>query len=181
MSFEAYKRWRHTRGYGVHSPFAFRVVKEIIRVAGRYTYYGYDPIEEKAEKSGKKEYLKSALMLLRIAARLDVGSVLMKGGPMKDLFREALRQADSKIKITKEIDGVNLCRMAIGHKDNLPLDVLRRFVSLPGKIIFLTDAPEGWREKLFDEMEEGVMFYGKRNVLLISRLGMQKIKYSILM
>lgn len=45
-----YKRWRHTRGFGVHSPFAYRIVKEVVHPPRGYAYYaelrpGMDRIE----------------------------------------------------------------------------------------------------------------------------------------
>lgn len=37
--FKHYKRWRHTRGYGVHSPFAYRLITEAIHPKHGYVYY----------------------------------------------------------------------------------------------------------------------------------------------
>lgn len=37
--FSLYRRWRHSRGYGVHSPFAYRIVKEVVAPTSGYTYY----------------------------------------------------------------------------------------------------------------------------------------------
>ena len=37
--FRWYRRWRHTRGFGVHSPFAFRLVTEAIHPPRGYAYY----------------------------------------------------------------------------------------------------------------------------------------------
>lgn len=37
--FRLYRRWRHTRGFGVHSPFAFRLVTEAIHPPRGYAYY----------------------------------------------------------------------------------------------------------------------------------------------
>lgn len=37
--FSLYKRWRHTRGFGVHSPFAYRLVTEVVRPPRGYAYY----------------------------------------------------------------------------------------------------------------------------------------------
>lgn len=34
-----YKRWRHGHGYGVHSPFAYRMVREVLRPPNSYAYY----------------------------------------------------------------------------------------------------------------------------------------------
>lgn len=37
-----YLRWRHGRGFGIHSPFAFRFITEVLRQ--RLPYYGYADI-----------------------------------------------------------------------------------------------------------------------------------------
>lgn len=37
-----YKRWRHGRGFGIHSPFAFRFITEVLRQ--KHPYYGYADI-----------------------------------------------------------------------------------------------------------------------------------------
>lgn len=34
-----YKRWRHSRGFGVHSPYAYRIVTEVLNPGRRYAYY----------------------------------------------------------------------------------------------------------------------------------------------
>lgn len=34
-----YKRWRHSRGYGIHSPFAYRMVREVLCPPRGYAYY----------------------------------------------------------------------------------------------------------------------------------------------
>lgn len=36
---ERYKRWRHGRGFGVHSPFAYTFITEVLRQP--YAYYAY--------------------------------------------------------------------------------------------------------------------------------------------
>ena len=50
-------RWRHSRGFGVHSPFAFRLVTEAIRPPRRYAYYaelepGMTPLERTGYRIG---------------------------------------------------------------------------------------------------------------------------------
>ena len=40
----AFQRLRHSRGFGVHSPFAYRFVTDVIR-PGQYGYYAYDAID----------------------------------------------------------------------------------------------------------------------------------------
>ena len=48
---ETYKRWRHTRGYGVHSPFAYSLVKEVVRPGRKYGHYGYEEIDNSLERT----------------------------------------------------------------------------------------------------------------------------------
>ena len=36
---ERFRRWRHSRGFGIHSPFAYRLVKEAICPDRGYLYY----------------------------------------------------------------------------------------------------------------------------------------------
>lgn len=62
--FELYRRWRHTRGFGVHSPFAYRLVTEGVRPSRGYIYHA--------------ELLPGMTSLKRIAFRLD--TLLRSGG-----------------------------------------------------------------------------------------------------
>lgn len=39
-----YKRWIHGHGFGVHSPFAYRLVREVLYTSPSYGYYAYDEI-----------------------------------------------------------------------------------------------------------------------------------------
>lgn len=41
---QTYLRWRHSRGYGVHSPYGFRFINEVMR-PGDYAYYSYHELE----------------------------------------------------------------------------------------------------------------------------------------
>lgn len=43
--FDLLTRWRHTRGYGVHSPLAFRIVTECVCPDSRYAYYADSRID----------------------------------------------------------------------------------------------------------------------------------------
>lgn len=40
-----YKRWRHGHGFGVHSPYAYRLVRDVLRPGRGYAYYAYADID----------------------------------------------------------------------------------------------------------------------------------------
>lgn len=39
-----YRNWRHTKGYGVHSPYAYMLVTEILSLPRGYAYYDEDSL-----------------------------------------------------------------------------------------------------------------------------------------
>ena len=41
---DRYKRWRHGHGYGVHSPYAYHIVREVLRPSDQVGYYAYTDI-----------------------------------------------------------------------------------------------------------------------------------------
>ena len=55
------KRFRHRKGFGVHSPFAFRLITEVIEESS--PYYGYVAIEKAKSESGKKREMPSCKVL----------------------------------------------------------------------------------------------------------------------
>jgi hypothetical protein len=81
--------------------------------------------------------------------------------------------------VTSALSAASDCQLICSTADYIPLDTLSKLLREPGRIIALRDAPEGWRDRLFDTLDEGLMLYGRHNILLISRPGMQKVSYSI--
>lgn len=69
------RRWRHTRGYGVHSPLAYRIVKECIRPDRRYGFYcdAYLDFEYHEDRRG----LRRARMIIRLLHQLRPAYVWM--------------------------------------------------------------------------------------------------------
>ncbi len=177
---EAYKRWRHTRGYGVHSPFAYKVVKEVIRPGRRYAYYGYEDIDCALCRGKGTHARRMARTLLRLAAFLDTDRVFMPNSHDTTLYRTAIRAAGSRIHVTSAMQEAENCGLICSTADYIPLERLVSLLRLPGRTLALHDAPAGWAGILFDSIGEGLMFHGRKNVLIFSRPDMQKVSYSIL-
>lgn len=175
---ESYKRWRHTRGYGVHSPFAYMLVKEVVRPGSDYVWYAYTDVDNAMADRVARRYRRQARILLRLAARLAVESAFIPqnvSGP----FRAALLGADSRMHIVTAMAEIDRCRLIGTIGDYIPLETLTRLMARPGRILVFLNVPDGWRESLFGAVDEGLMFYSRRNVIVINRPGMQKVAYSV--
>ena len=88
----AYLRWRHSRGFGVHSPFAYDLVKMAVR-PGDYEFYGYADIDDVVLAPGFKGYPEArsdARLLLRLLVQLRTRRLLLpKGLPAMQAAAEA--------------------------------------------------------------------------------------------
>lgn len=199
-------RWRNTRGFGVHSPFGFQIVKRVIKSQSGYAYYAYSDIERCCHKdhTGKKT-AEEAKMLLRLTCVVKADSIFLPPDCPK-AFKTALRGANSKIRFISNPSRLSGCDIAAisfpfsyeaqalpngaeaeaegkstGGKaaGGLSFNALKDFISLPEKTLLLKNLPAGWADKLFESMREGIMLLGKRNAILISRPEMQKVSYLI--
>lgn len=177
---DIYKRWRHTRGFGVHSPYAFGLITEVVRQTRGYAYYGYESLTRDFGGSVPRAIIRKARLLLRLAARCDVGAAFLPDTPEARPFAAALRLADSRMTLTAVPELADNARLICVSADGLPLERLIELLERPGRIIALRDAPEGWREKLFETLDEGLMFYGRKNLIIFNRPGMRKVCYSIM-
>lgn len=65
MSDNIFIRWRHSKGYGVHSPLAFRIVTECVRPPRGYAFYADDIID--AKFNGQPREKRHERMKLRLS------------------------------------------------------------------------------------------------------------------
>lgn len=187
----SYRRWRHTRGFGVHSPFAFKLVSDILRLPARYGYYGYTDIEKVAaaerrkRHSANQEYTrkakKEAKLFLRLVAFLNPGTLFLHRSEQTRLLHLAAMQADSHLRILTSEKNIANCRMICTSADSLELEVLLSHITRPGSIILIKDYQAETLKRLFEALPEGLFLYGQRNAILINRPGMMKVSYSIIL
>lgn len=171
------KCWRNTHGFGVHSPFGYDIARYVVNPRKSYSYYGYKAIDAACEKDGCSRHVRrEARMFLRLAAMLHIDSAFLPTG-VHPAYHAALKASDGNIRIERKIKNAPSCTLMSSHGDFLSLDTLRSHISVPGHVVALLNAPEGWKEELFEAMPEGLMIYGRKNVFLISRPEMQKVSY----
>lgn len=174
---EWYRRLRHTYGFGVHSPFAYRLVKEVVR-PGNVAWYGYNDIDAAMSGAFDRKVRREARMLLRLACFLRPESIFIPLG-VHPAYHSALKHADSRTPLLRKPKEASKAVMICTHGDFLPELLLEKALQDPGSIVAILDARPDWADRLFDSMKEGLLLKGKRNALLICREGMRKVSYTM--
>ena len=163
------RRWRHTRGYGVHSPLAFSIVKECIRPDKRYGFYcdAYLDFEYHEDRRG----LRRARMIIRLLNLLRPSHVWMPDSDKR--IATAIRMIMPKMRLST-------------HKE-CPKDT--DFIISFNR----HDAVRSWK-KMDNQEECGMLIFGKADPIpesstleieskdfriILRRTGMQKQKYDI--
>lgn len=173
----ALRRWRNSRGFGVHSPFGFRLIETVFKPQRGYAYYAYSDICRDCRHNRSPRSIEhDARILMRLACVLMPSSVYLPPKAPK-AFRTALENANPRIRFATRAAKASECDLIACHSTMISSDILREFISQPGKTLLIRDVPKGWCDILFDAMNEGLMFEGKRNIILISRPQMQKVRY----
>lgn len=106
-----YRRWRHGRGYGVHSPFAYHLITEVINQP--CAYYAY----EQLRAMPRRREAQDAALLFRLAVHFAPSTVWISPGPARKALLHILRLADRNIRTTANPLEAN---MIIATADALP-------------------------------------------------------------
>jgi len=94
-------RWRHGRGFGIHSPFAYRFVTEVLRE--RCAYYAYHNIAKHfVDKKSAKCAISfhSAACIFRVVNYFRPKSVMLIGDQDTALLKDIVRCASRTIILT---------------------------------------------------------------------------------
>ena len=178
---KGYLRWRHSKGYGVHSPYAYRFITEVLH-PGKYGYYAYNQLESLSRGliKGNPSIIRNAKFLIRLLIFLHSKRIITLGEkyPAAQLAAKALKlvyfNCESGSKVTyktgdllvitspKDID-LYLVENAIEH--NVPM--------------FAFNPSHELRRVLSAPIESGVLFTGISKMLLIPRPEMQYVSYEI--
>lgn len=178
---DSYKRLRHTYGFGVHSPFAFRMVKDVVRPGRGYGWYGYEDIDAAMNMHrGSLKIERQAKMFHRLLAFLSPESLFLPHG-IDPIFYTAASTSDRRMKIERRPKYAAECQMIATNGSFISLNILKEHIIKPGNSIAFLNYPTGWIEQLFDILPEGLMLYGKRNAIIVNRPEMMKVRYSMIL
>lgn len=163
------RRWRHTRGYGVHSPLAFSIVKECIRPDKRYGFY-CDAYLDSAYNEERKA-LRNAKMTIRLINLLRPQRIWYPNGD-KRLFT-AIKMSFPKIHVATQKECPKNVDFIISNGSWNPKDMWRQmdYDRECSMVIF---------GKELEEMEGATLIiWNKAFTIALRRVGMDFVSYSI--
>lgn len=179
----SYRRWRHTRGYGVHSPFAYEVVSEAVHPRRIYAYYGDTDIECSLLEAGLRapHAERLARLLLRVCAIVRPEAVFFSETlpPALDITMEAaVRAADSYTAITRFPEEADECSLAVfSGEDNLSL--IEGLAGISGMTLLLDEVSTEFQERIFKRVPQGLWLDGYGKALIFNRPGMTRTHYKL--
>lgn len=177
-----YKRLRHSKGFGVHSPYAFMLVREIIDC--RCRYYGYDDIEAYIPQCKQgRTVRKDARLIIRMVGRISFGAfVAHVGKDGTSAIFSAVNVADSRLKVSDTpVDGVpNLVYIA---KQSVEEEMLCNVVNQDGSCIIFRGLKSPGMNRLYHSLvakcRYGVIFEDVDISIIVVNRKMSLVKYTM--
>lgn len=175
--FDRYLRWRHSHGFGVHSPFGFRIVERVL-CHDRHARYGDAAIVSALGGYRNRDLERKARMLLRLVAELRPGKVFIPADSHA-AYIAAILAADSRTRLIRNPRQIGEASLLCSARDLISLQAITDHLSQQGCAAALIDLPETWIERIIESLPQGIAFAGLHNLLVINRPMTAKVAYSV--
>lgn len=178
---ERYIRWRHSKGYGIHSPLAFHLAETVLRPDRKVAYYAYDRLEAIASDTHCTRLMeRRAKMILRFTVMVNPSYVWVSPR-LPEIYMEAIRAAGSVIRI---YDGatypleLDRAELIVTDRFKPTVDQLKKILVAPkGMIAF--DVSTAIMNRVEKYLKDGVMLEGVDSLITLCRDGVSAVKYEV--
>lgn len=184
----AYLRWRHSMGFGVHSPFAYKFVTDVLR-PGDYGYYAYGKIGEQLK--GPEKYDAGLILyvkfLIRLAIFLKTGRIITLpdcrapeiAAKALNISFENLSLDYSSEKSPKAFEFLKNDLFIIeGETDQRGDDLLQKAI-LSEAVVMARQPGQKIKDLLSVPRETGLLLYDSHTILLMPRREMRFLSYPL--
>lgn len=179
---DRFQRWRASKGYGVHSPLAFSLVRNVVSPQRDVAYYGEERLRESFLSNGCSPALfRRACLLLRFVAERQPAYVWISPN-LPDIFIEAVRLAGCVVRI---YDGaifpgeVFNADMIVLNGARLTKRELARFFR-PGKSLIGFDLKPAFMKTTEGALPGGVVLEGMESLLAVATADPAIHRYGIM-
>ncbi len=167
-------RWRHTLGYGVHSPLAYRIVKECLYPDSRYGFYSDAYIDY--EFRNDRDKCKNARKLIRLINLLHPKRLWVPNCDKQ--IRTAISMSFPKLYVSTLKDCPKGCDMIVDYNDNELGKLWNRFDGMEEcNLIAFSSRKKADISNLGNPPT--LIMEGRNFLLLLRRKGMSQTSYLI--
>lgn len=171
-----YLRWRHTRGFGVHSPYAYKLICDVIN-PGKYGHYAYHEADVLIDSSHCSPRLgKLIRFIIRLAVFLKSIRIVTPS--------ESLPAQIAASSLNIEYSTVSSKNFSFLSGDFLVLDsdcdpgTVRETIDKKIPILALSPS-SGLRNILCQPLKKGLLLKSPGKIILIPRDEMEYLTYDI--
>lgn len=167
LSIPLISRYRVSHGYGVHSPFAYRFIINVLRE--RLPYYAYSAIDA----LGGAMPARQAKLLFRLVNHFEPATVSLSG-PLAGEALQMARMARSSVSVT---DTPALAHMVIaaGLTDGDPLPDCPE----PPAVVVMLMCSDHCRREAQRRWARGISFSNGRTDVLVNLHGLPRLHYRL--
>lgn len=170
---EGYLRLRHSRGFGVHSPFAFGIT-ELLRERHDYSYYDEYELKDEAFARGSRRLWHDCFIVFRLCSRLTAANV-WSGKDAGPVIEHAARLA---VPDMKRMEGEKSLRESdvIIFPDKSPEEVVRTMKD--GAVAFFRNPSAAEMAAALGSLPGGLLLISPSRALLFRRDSMHRTSYT---
>ena len=179
--FKWYIKWRHSKGFGVHSPYAYRFVTDVLRPES-YGYYSYWEIEDqlRREERTDNKFLNLIKFTIRLAVFLNSKRIVSeRKSRLAEVVARCLKL--ERIRISKsENFSFQDNDLLILSGENANETLLRNAIG-KGIPVFAIHPSHKEKEILETPIARGLLLKDSSRIILIPRPEMSYTSYPILL
>ncbi|MCM1077104.1 MAG: hypothetical protein NC411_07065 [Bacteroides sp.] len=170
------RAWR-SRGFGIHSPFAYRFVTAVLRERGEY--YSYFFLRRIA---GSKDEFRRLALVFRLVCEFTPDRVVLTFDDAG--LAEAIRLADSRVSVSRGHDmdvtvGSQLCIMRGDGGDSLrAVEGVRAVGGRVDVFVIFNLPPERYRA-MTGQLGCGMTFYNLRTAVVVVRADLSRQDFEV--
>lgn len=173
----------HARGHGVHSPLAYRLVRDVLYLPHSYALYAYHEIDLACSgMPGRHSIYPRACRLARIAAFLNPHSVYISSGSDRIAWQVIDLVASKARKLNGDrIAEADMCLITSEKEVAGFLNNGRRpgsnVARIQAVLTFGINAESAGR--IFEAAPGGILFQGKKTCMMFISSDIQKVTYTL--
>lgn len=172
-----YMRARHTRGFGVHSPFAYDTLL-LLRINGKTGFYADEEIEKCARPDGGAQLARDAIRFHRLCAALTDGDVYVSPKAPRAVS-EAVGLASSQLNAIATRRLAPTCCVGFFIRETDAPHEVAEALAADCRTAWLSGYSDEEVRRIASDGGATLTLLGNRNSILFRRPQMQPVEYTV--